>query len=200
MNLEVVTLHKLVVALTGASGVIYGIRLIEELLNLDIEVHLIYSSPAQIVLEQELNWDFSDSIMETFRKKLSHENLFLYDNANIAAPIASGSFLVDGMVVIPATMSTVSNIAHGTSKNLIERAADVMIKEKRPLLIVPRETPLSSIHLKNMLDLSNIGVHIIPAMPAFYNAPQSIDDMVNFVVGKVLDALRIKHGLYVRYS
>ncbi len=200
MNLEVVTLHKLVVALTGASGVIYGIRLIEELLKLDIEVHLIFSAPAQIVLEQELDWDFSDSIVGTFRKKLPHENLFLYDNENIAAPIASGSFLVDGMVVIPTTMSTVSNIAHGTSKNLIERAADVMIKEKRPLLIVPRETPLSSIHLRNMLDLSNIGVHIIPAMPAFYNDPQSIDDMISFVVGKVLDALRIKHDLYARYS
>ncbi len=193
-------MHKLVVALTGASGVIYGIRLVEELLKLDFEVHLIFSNPAQIVLAEELKWDFSDTVKETFKQKLSGENLFLYDNSDIAAPIASGSFLVDGMVVIPATMSTVSNIAHGTSKNLIERAADVMIKEKRPLLIVPRETPLSSIHLRNMLDLSNLGVSIIPAMPAFYNHPQSIDDMVNFVVGKVLDNLRIKHDLYLRYS
>lgn len=193
-------MHKFVVALTGASGIVYGIRLIEELLKNGYEVHLVFSKPAQIVLEHELNWDFSTSADKVFREKLPYKNLFLYDNLDIAAPIASGSFLVDGMVVIPSTMSTVSNIANGTSKNLLERAADVIIKERRPLIIVPRETPLSSIHLKNMLELSNLGVHIIPAMPAFYNQPETIDDMINFVVGKVLDSLRIEHNLYTRYS
>lgn len=193
-------MHRLVVALTGASGVIYGIRLVEELLKRDFEVHLIISDPAQIVIEQELKWEFTNSVEETFKRYLPSDNLFLYENSNIAAPIASGSFLVDGMVVIPCTMSTVSNIAHGTSKNLLERAADVIIKERRQLVIVPRETPLSSIHLKNMLTLSDLGVYIVPAMPAFYNQPKDIDDMVNFVVGKVLDVLRVEHNLYNRYQ
>lgn len=192
-------MSKIVVGLTGASGVIYGIRLVEELLKTDSEVHLIISNPAQIVLEHELNWDFSHSIEDTFREKLSGDNLYLYDNSNIAAPIASGSFLIDSMIVIPCTMSTISNIANGNSKNLIDRAADVILKEKRPLLLVPRETPLSSIHLRNMLTLSDMGVHIIPAMPAFYNHPQNIEDMIDFVVGKVLDSLRIEHNLYNRY-
>lgn len=192
-------MSKIVVGLTGASGVIYGIRLVEELLRTDSEVHLIISNPAQIVLEHELNWDFSHSIADTFREKLSGDNLYLYDNSNIAAPIASGSFLIDSMIVIPCTMSTISNIANGNSKNLIDRAADVILKEKRPLLLVPRETPLSSIHLRNMLTLSDMGVHIIPAMPAFYNHPQNIEDMIDFVVGKVLDSLRIEHNLYNRY-
>ncbi|NLB88379.1 MAG: UbiX family flavin prenyltransferase [Syntrophomonadaceae bacterium] len=190
----------MVVALTGASGVIYGTRLVEELLKRDFEVHLIISEPAKIVIEQELNWEFTNSVEETFKKYFPSANLFLYDNSNIAAPIASGSFLVDSMVVIPCTMSTVSNIAHGTSKNLLERAADVIIKERRQLVIVPRETPLSSIHLKNMLVLSDLGVHIVPAMPAFYHQPKDINDMVNFVVGKVLDVLRVEHDIYNRYQ
>lgn len=192
--------RRLVVALTGASGVVYGVRLVQELLKMGLEVHLIISDPAQIVIKQELKWDFTDSVEETFRKHLPGDNLFLYQNSDIAAPIASGSFLIEGMVVIPCTMSTVSNIAHGTSKNLLERAADVIIKERRQLILAPRETPLSSIHLRNMLTLSDLGVHIVPAMPAFYNHPRDINDMVNFVVGKVLDALRIEHSLYERYQ
>ncbi len=192
--------RRLVVALTGASGVVYGVRLVQELLKMGLEVHLIISDPAGIVIKQELKWDFTDSVEETFRKHLPGDNLFLYQNSDIAAPIASGSFLIEGMVVIPCTMSTVSNIAHGTSKNLLERAADVIIKERRQLILAPRETPLSSIHLRNMLTLSDLGVHIVPAMPAFYNHPRDINDMVNFVVGKVLDALRIEHSLYERYQ
>lgn len=193
-------LKKLVVALTGASGVVYGIRLIEELLKANIEIHMIISEPAQIVLEHELNWEFTNLREATFRKHLPGNNLFIYNNSDIAAPIASGSFLIDGMVVIPCTMSSVSNIAQGTSKNLLERAADVIIKERRQLILVPRETPLSSIHLRNMLTLSDLGAHIIPAMPAFYNHPQDINDMVDFIVGKVLDTLGIKHNLYKRYQ
>ncbi len=188
------------VGLTGASGIVYGIRLVEELLKRDFEVHLVVSNPAKLVLEHELSWDFSDSISTTFQQKLSNNNLFIYNNSDIAAPIASGSFLVESMIVIPCTMSTVSNIANGTSNSLLERAADVVLKERKSLIIVPRETPLSSIHLKNMLALSDMGVHIIPAMPAFYNHPQNIEDMIDFVVGKVLDSLKIEHGLYKRYS
>ncbi|SHG89856.1 4-hydroxy-3-polyprenylbenzoate decarboxylase [Thermosyntropha lipolytica DSM 11003] len=192
-------MKRYVVAFTGASGVIYGVRLVEELLERDYEVHLIVSDPAKIVLTQEMGWDFTEPEEEVFKKHFKG-NLRVYDNADIAAPVASGSFLIDGMIVIPCTMSTISSIAHGTSKNLLERAADVILKERRQLIIVPRETPLSTVHLRNMLILSEMGVHVIPAMPAFYHFPKTIDDMVNFVVGKVLDAMRIPNELYNRYN
>lgn len=192
-------MKRYVVAFTGASGAVYGVRLVEELLERNYEVHLIVSDPAKIVLKQEMNWDFTGPMEEVF-KKYFKGNLFVYDNADIAAPVASGSFLIDGMIVIPCTMSTISAIAHGISKNLLERAADVMLKERRPLVVVPRETPLSTIHLKNMLTLSEMGVYVVPAMPAFYHFPKSIDDMVDFIVGKVLDVMRIPNDLYQRYS
>ncbi|MEN6350483.1 MAG: flavin prenyltransferase UbiX [Syntrophomonas sp.] len=193
-------MQKYIVALTGASGVVYGIRLTVELLARNYEVHLICSKAACIVLEQELDWNFEDSLEKTFRKHLPHENLFLYENSDIAAPLASGSFLTDGMVVIPCTMASVSALAQGSSGNLLERAADVVLKEKRPLIIVPRETPLNSIHLRNMLLLSEMGTHIIPAMPAFYHKPKNIDDMVSFLVGKVLDAMHVSHDIFKRYK
>ncbi len=192
-------MRKYIIALTGASGVIYGIRLVEELLKIGVEVHLIASDPACIVIQQELNWEFSSSVEDTFYKYLPG-NMVFYNNSDIGACIASGSFLTDGMVVIPCSMSSISNIAHGTSKNLIERAADVMLKEKRQLIVVPRETPLSTIHLKNMLCLSEMGVHVIPAMPGFYSQPQTIDEIVGFLVGKVMDAMNISHNLFQRYE
>ncbi|MDD3023475.1 MAG: UbiX family flavin prenyltransferase, partial [Syntrophomonadaceae bacterium] len=136
----------------------------------------------------------------TLRKYLPEGKLFFYANDAIASPIASGSYITDGMIIIPCTMATVSSLANGSSRSLLERAADVILKEKRSLIMVPRETPLSSIHLRNMLTLSEMGVQIIPAMPAFYHQPQSIDDMVNFVVGKVLDAMHIPHDIFLRYK
>ena len=193
-------MRKYIVAITGASGVIYGIRLVEELLNRDIEVHLVASRAAGIVLNEELGWDLAGGQEATFRQHLPEGKLVCYENDNLAVAIASGSFINDGMVVIPCTMGTLSGIAHGSSGNLIERAADVTLKEKRQLILVPRETPLSAIHLRNMLVLSEMGSHIIPPMPAFYHHPQTLDDIIGFVVGKVLDAMGIEHELFKRYD
>lgn len=192
-------MHKLIVALTGASGVIYGVTLARELLARDYEVHLVASDPARIVIEQELKWIPEPNWEDVFRQKLPGQMVY-YENCNIAAPIASGSFITDGMIIIPCTMSTVAAVANGLSNNLIERAADVMIKERRPLIIVPRETPLSVVHLTNMLKLAQIGVQVVPAMPGYYHDPQSVTDMVNFVVGKVMDSLGVAHNLYKRYD
>ncbi len=192
-------MKRMVLAITGASGVIYGIRMAEELLLREFEVHLIASDAACIVLQQELDWDFSTGRAQTFCQHLPGSNLVYYDNEDIAAPLASGSFLSQGMLVMPCTMSTLSAIAHGSSDNLITRVADVMLKEKRQLILVPRETPLNTIHLRNMLLLSEMGVNIVPAMPGFYSKPTSIDEIVNFLVGKVLDLQNIPNDLYHRY-
>jgi len=191
-------LRRYIIAITGASGVIYGVRLVEELLRRDFEIHLIVSKPALIVMKQELGWD-CDFGIEVI-KQYFQGNIYYYDIEQIDARIASGSFLTDGMVVIPCTMSTLSAISTGSSGNLLERTADVILKEKKQLILVPRETPLNSIHLRNMLELSNVGAHIIPAMPAFYNKPRSLDDIVNFMVGKIMDAMRISHNIYNRYQ
>lgn len=191
---------KYILAITGASGVVYGIKLLEELLARGYEVHLIISEAALIVLKHELDWDFSLGYEETIKEHYNNENLFIYAADNIAAKIASGSFISDAMIIVPCSMSTLASVAVGMSNNLIERAADVILKEKRTLVIMPRETPLSSIHLENMLKLSRMGVHIIPAMPAFYNNPKNIDDMIYFLIGKIMDALKIKHNLFARYE
>lgn len=191
---------RYIVGLTGASGIVYGIRLLEVLLSSGAEVHLVMTDPARIVLEQELDWCFEQDWYETVRTHLPPGNLKIYSNQDIAAPIASGSFRVDGMVVIPCTMASVSAFAIGASRSLLERAADVMLKEKKPLILVPRETPLSTIHLRNMLTLSESGAHIVPAMPGFYSKPESIGDLVNFLTGKVLDALGFDHELFERYG
>lgn len=192
-------MSRFIVALTGASGVVYGVTLVRELLARDYEVHLIASEPARIVIEQELKWVPLSNWEDTMHQHLPG-SLVYHENANIAAPVASGSFITSGMVIIPCTMSTVAAVANGLSNSLIERAADVMIKEKHPLIMVPRETPLSVIHLTNMLKLAQIGVQIIPAMPGFYHEPQTVMDMVNFVVGKVMDSIGINHDLYRRYE
>jgi 4-hydroxy-3-polyprenylbenzoate decarboxylase len=190
---------RYIVALTGASGVVYGITLARELLALDYEVHIIASEPARLVIEQELKWASVSDWKAAFHEHLPG-NLLYHDNSNIAAPIASGSFITSGMVIIPCTMSTVASVANGMSNNLIERAADVMIKEKRPLIMVPRETPLSVIHLTNLLKLAQTGVQIVPAIPGYYHEPQTVADIVNFVVGKVMDSMGIPHNLYKRYE
>ncbi|MGE5390332.1 MAG: UbiX family flavin prenyltransferase [Deltaproteobacteria bacterium] len=192
-------MRKFIVAITGASGVIYGVRLLEELLARDIEVHLVASRAACIVLAEELDWDFSRGPEDAFRQHLPGGRLEYYENDNLAVAIASGSFINDGMVVIPCTMGTLSGIAHGSSGNLLERSADVTLKERRPLILVPRETPLNSIHLRNMLILSEMGAHIIPPMPGFYHHPETLDDIIGFVVGKVMDAMGLEHEIYKRY-
>ena len=181
---------RLIVAITGASGVIYGRRLLEALQRLEIETHLIITKTAEKVIEHELGANKRD-----FEGVAS----YAYDMDNLLAPITSGSFRTEGMVIIPCSMKTLAGIVHGYSENLVLRVADVMLKEKRRLILVPRETPLNVIHLRNMLALAELGVVIVPAMPAYYHEPKSIDDLVDFVVGRVLDCLVIKNELYKRW-
>ena len=191
-----------VVALTGASGNIYGLRLIEELLKNGSQVTTLISSAAELVLREESGLDLvgAKDKEELLRQYFKNENLNYYAEDDLLAPICSGSSENKAMIVIPCSMATLGSIAGGISANLIERTADVTLKENRKLIIVPRETPLNQIHLRNMLRVSQAGALVVPAMPAFYNQPKTIDDMVNFLVGKVLDLLEIKHNLYKRWS
>ncbi len=182
---------RLIVAITGASGVVYGKRLLEILREKKVETYLIVSKAAENVIEHEL---------ETTKRELEKLASHVCDVNDLSAPIVSGSFKTDGMIVIPCSMKTLAGIAHGYSENLILRAADVTLKEKRKLILVPRETPLSVVHLRNMLDLASQGVVIVPAMPAYYHKPEKIEDLIDFVVGKALDLLGIEHELFKRWS
>ncbi|MCQ2970925.1 4-hydroxy-3-polyprenylbenzoate decarboxylase [Methanobrevibacter gottschalkii] len=181
----------IVVGITGASGVIYGIKLLEALKELNIESALVISDLAKVVIESETDYTFEDVI------KLSNT---YFDFHDLTASINSGSFKTDGLVIVPCTMKTLSSIANGYGANTITRVADVSLKEKRPTIIVPRETPLRSIHLQNMLTLSQEGATILPAMPGFYSNPKTIDDQINFVVGKILDSLKIENNLFKRWE
>ncbi|MEK3881454.1 UbiX family flavin prenyltransferase [Paenibacillus sp. PL2-23] len=195
--------RRWIVGLTGASGAIYGIRLIKELLRQQYEVHLIVSEAGWRVLKEELGWETvrrADALGQAFPGSLDAGALVYHPNGDIGASIASGSFRVEGMLIMPCSMGTLSAIAHGASSNLMARAADVMLKEGRKLLLVPRETPLHAIHLENMLKLARLGVRMVPAMPAFYFKPQSMDEMIDFLVGKVLDNVDIEHDLYRRWG
>jgi 4-hydroxy-3-polyprenylbenzoate decarboxylase len=182
---------RLVVALTGSSGVIYGIEILQILRRLDIETHLIISKWGErnIQIETDHPVDFVKSLASK-----------CYSNDNMAAPIASGSFKTDGMVIVPCSMKTLSSISNGYDDNLISRAAGVCIKESRALVIVPRETPLSRIHLHNMIRLAEIGVIVLPAMPGFYHRPKSINDIIAHIVGKILDQFGIEHKVYRRWG
>jgi 4-hydroxy-3-polyprenylbenzoate decarboxylase len=184
-------MRRIVVAISGASGAIYGLRLLRALKETDVEVHLTISPAAEVNLKLETGMHASD-----LSKLASHT----YPANDLSAPIASGSFLVDGMVVVPCSTKTMASIANGFSDNLISRAADVNLKERRTLILVPRETPLNQIHLKNMLTLARAGAVILPASPGFYHAPKTIDDLVDHVVGKILDNLRIEHNLFERWD
>jgi 4-hydroxy-3-polyprenylbenzoate decarboxylase len=182
---------RLIVAITGASGVAHGKRLLEVLREKKIEAHLIVSKAAEKVIEHEL---------EITKKDLEKLAQHVYDVDDLDAPLMSGSFQTDGMVIIPCTMKTLAGIAHGYADNLILRAADVTLKERRKMIVVPRETPLSIVHLRNMLEVAKLGVFVVPAMPAYYHKPKEIDDLVDFVVGKVLDCLGVEHKLFKRWS
>jgi 4-hydroxy-3-polyprenylbenzoate decarboxylase len=179
------------VAITGASGVIYGKRLLQILSEKGVETHLIISKAAEKVIEHEL---------EVTKKDIKRLASHAYEIDDWNAPIISGSFKTSGMIVIPCSMKTLAGIVHGYSDNLILRSADVILKEKRKLIVVPRETPLNAIHLGNMIELIRQGVMVVPAMPAYYYKPDKIDDLVDFVVGKVLDLLEIEHSLYRRWK
>ncbi len=181
----------IIVAITGASGAIYGIRLLEFLKKLEIETHLVVSQWAIETLQLETVYTLE------YLKKISTR---IYDNNELGAAISSGSFKTTGMVIAPCSMKTLAAISCGLSSNLIQRAADVTLKEGRRLILVPRETPLSSIHLENMLKLSRLGVVMMPPMPVFYNNPVSIDDIINHHVGRILDRLNIDHDFIRRWQ
>ncbi len=180
-----------VVAITGASGVTYGLRLVEVLMEQQCPVELVVSDTARIVMREELGT--GARLPEPSRE------LRIHDFHDFTAPIASGSYPTAGMVIIPCSMGTLGAVASGLSQNLIHRAADCTIKEGRRLILVPREMPLSAIHLENMLKLARLGVKIVPPMPAFYSGQQKIADLVDFVVGKVLDQMGVAHALYPRW-
>jgi 4-hydroxy-3-polyprenylbenzoate decarboxylase len=182
---------RLVVAITGASGVIYGMRFLEVCKNLKIETELVISKPAEILLKHELGKDSQD--LKNFATKF-------YAPEDFGAPIASGSYPVDGMVIVPCSMGTLGSIAGGVSKDLITRAADVNLKQGRPLVLVPRETPLNLIHLENMAKLKRAGAVILPASPAFYHKPARVEDLVDFIVGKILEIFGVEHQLYRKWG
>lgn len=190
-------LDRYIVGITGASGSIYGVRLVEELIKKDNEVYLIVTNNGKKVLEYELEIDFEEWIKCINQNR---ERLILCDTEDMFSPVASGSFKTDAMIIVPCSMGTLSKISSGIADNLLTRAADVMIKEKRRLILVPRETPLSSIHLKNMLVLSDLNVMILPPMPAFYQKPKTIDEIINSTVGRILASLNIDNDLYNQWS
>ncbi len=192
-------------AFTGASGMPYGIRLLEVLLQQGKQVYLLYSKVAQIVAQQEMELALPSSAKETeaflrSRYGVTNRQLRVFGREEWFAPVASGSNPADAMVICPCTMGTLAAVAAGLSQNLIERSADVMLKENRPLIIVPRETPFSPIHLENMLKLARSGAVILPANPGFYHHPQTVQDLVDFVVARVLDHLHVKHNLMPRWG
>jgi len=195
---------RIFVALSGASGAVYGLRLVEQLCLNGIDVTFTASCSGTLVCREETGLDLSGDLTKATQRLYSHleidSGLEMVHPDDLFCPAASGSAAPEAMVVVPCSMGTLARIACGISGNLIERCADVMLKERRPLLLVPRETPLSEIHLENMLKLSRTGARIIPAMPAFYHKPDSVIEMVDFVVGKILDQLGIEHELFKRWG
>ena len=195
-------MKRLIVGITGASAGIYGVRLLEVLTqHEDIEVHLTISASGARALFEELQIEVDlDNFQLESLIGVSSQRVIYHHESNIAAPIASGSFRTEGMIVVPCSMGSLAAITGGISRNLIQRAADVCIKERRKLVLVPRETPLSSIHLENMLKLSRMGVCVLPAMPGFYHFPKDVDDLLNFVVTKILDQFGIDTKLIQRWK
>ena len=194
-----------IIAMTGASGVAYGLRLLEILLRSGYPVYLLVSKAAQMVLAMETPLDVPSRPTEMQRFFTEHFNvdkslLTVFGREDWTAPIASGSHQAQHMVVCPCTTGTLAAIANGNSDNLMERAADVMLKEQRKLMLVVRETPLSVIHLENMLKLASAGATILPANPGFYHQPEVIDDLVDFIVGRILDHIGIEHKLLPRWG
>ena len=192
-------MKRYVVAITGASGPIFGVRLAGELLK-SAEVHLIMSSNTLPILLDETGIDWSGGTPDKVKAHFRSEQVFFHDDRRLDAPVASGSFRTDGMFVVPCSMKTLSGIAQGYAQNLIERAADVTIKEGRRLLLSPREMPFSALHLENMLKLARLGVTIAPPVPAFYHKPRDLDGMVNFLIGRMIDSFQIDHDLYARWG
>lgn len=181
---------RIAVGVTGASGAIYGVALIKALYDSGVEVHAVYTEMGRKVLEYECSHGLE--IISRYAAVHANDDLF--------APLASGSFRMNGMVVVPCSMQTLGALANASGRNLLTRAADVTLKEGRKLVVVPRETPLTAIHLENMLKLSRAGAVIMPAAPGFYHKPSTLEDMVAFMAGKILDCLGIEHSLFKRWG
>jgi len=194
-----------IVAITGASGSIYGKRTIQVLLERGFNVSLIVSDPGKLVISHELGFSINEddpvgSLADWLAVPGAEKLLKYYRNDDLMAPVCSGSYITEGMIIIPCSMATLGAIANGLSSSLIERTADVVLKESRRIIIVPRETPLNRIHLKNLLAVEEAGAKVVPAMPAFYHNPKTIDELVDFVVGKTLDQLGVEHDLFERWK
>jgi 4-hydroxy-3-polyprenylbenzoate decarboxylase len=182
---------RIIVGITGATGAVFGVRLLEVLGAAGIETHLVLSKWGQQTVEHEMGLTLAD---------LRARAAVVHGGANMAATLSSGSFRTDGMVVAPCSMRTAAAIAHGYGETLVHRAADVVLKERRRLVLVPRETPLSEVHLENLLKLARMGVTIVPPMPAFYDKPATVDDIVNHIVARVLDQFDIDAGIAKRWD
>lgn len=192
-----------VVAITGSSGAVYGLRLVQALVELREPVIYLLSEPARTVLREELGIDVGAregaELSQALFAPAVAERLQTFLPSDFAAPVSSGSFQTRALIVCPASMASVGRFAAGLTTNLIDRAFDVALKERRPIVLVPRETPLSSIHLENLLKLSRLGVTILPASPAFYHNPSGITELLDFVCGKVLDSVGLQHDLFKRW-
>jgi len=196
-------MSKYVFALTGATGSVLGIRVLLEVAK-TAEVHLLITSQAFSIIFQETGIDWNGAsekdVEARVRESLQSENIYYYHEMDLSAPVSSGSFRTDGMFIVPCSMKTLSGVASGYTENLIQRAADVTIKEGRRLVMSPREMPFSAIHLENMLKLARLGVGIAPPVMGFYHGPKTIDDMVDFAAGKVLDLMGIEHDIFRRWA
>ncbi|MDA8077713.1 MAG: UbiX family flavin prenyltransferase [Nitrospiraceae bacterium] len=197
------SLKRFIFAITGATGPIVGLRVLREL-SRACEVHVIISATSFSIIRDEtgIDWTGDDEagVQEKIRAFAGSDLIHYYGDRNFHSPVASGSFRTDGMFVAPCSMKTLAGIACGYANGLVERAADVTIKEGRPLVLCPRETPFSAIHLENMLKLSRIGVKIVPPVIGFYHRPEGLDDVIDFIAGKVLDAMGVEHRLFRRWG
>ena len=197
--------RSIVIAITGASGAIYATRTLAALLERECHIELVVSDYGRRLLRDELGDaaaidKLMDYLAATYGEGVRAGTYTLHSNKDLGAKIASGSQDCDAMVIVPCSMKTLAGVAHGLSRNLVERAADVMLKERRPLIILPRETPMSLPQLKNMVLCAEAGAMLMPAMPAFYQMPQTLDDLASFMAGKILGALGFKHELYPQWK
>jgi len=192
-------MKKYILAITGASGPVIGLRILSELAR-NHHVFVTVSTGALPILKEEASLDLSIADPGSLLRERYGKNIDYYHDSNLHAPISSGSFQTDGMLIAPCSMKTLSSVANGFAGNLIERSADVTIKEGRPLVITPREMPFSAIHLENMLKLSRLGVRIAPPVPAFYHKPDSLDDMIDFLAAKIMDSIGIENNLFQRWT
>ena len=197
--------RSIALAVTGASGALYAVRTLAELLSRGVQVELVVSDYGRRLLRDELGERASVEhlvpyLAETYGADVGRAPLTIHSNRDLGATIASGSHGCGGMAIVPCSMKTLAGVAHGLSRSLVERAADVMLKERRPLVIVPRETPMSLPQLRNMVLCAEAGAILLPAMPAFYQLPKTLDDLADFMAGKILSALGLDHDLYPAWT